>query len=175
MADKYIDIDIEGEEKIIAGLERMEHRIHGEAREIVAELANITSLALISTVKQHNGYLIEHIDSDGPTWFPGGPGGGGEWKSIVGIKAGASKHPIYVEFGTGIYAGRGLIWASGVKGLTGKYQAVQSFRKRGEGGGKPIVRYWTRGQRGQHYFYNTWRLLNVVAAARIQAHRIIGN
>lgn len=168
--DKFIEIDIENEEKIIASLERMELRIRGQAREMVNELANVTSLTLIGLVPNYDGYLMEHIDRDGPVWFPGGAGGGGEWKAVVGIKQGDSRHPIYVEMGTGIYAGRGLIWAEGVKGLTGRYQKVMTFQKRGE---PRRFRYWVSGQRPQRYFYSTWRILNAVAAARIFGHRII--
>jgi hypothetical protein len=174
MADKFVEIEIENEERIIHSLERMEERVRGRARETIEDLTNATALTLIGATPMHNTYIMQHIDRDGPVWMPGGAGGGGEWKSIVGIKEGTSRHPIYVEFGTGIYAGRGLIWASGVKGLTGRYQSVMAFKKRGEGEGKWIVRYWTRGQRGQHYFYRTWQILNAVAEARIASRRIIG-
>jgi hypothetical protein len=123
-------------------------------------------------VPQYNGYTMRHIDRDGPTWMPGGAGGGGEWHGIVGIKEGTSRHPIYAEFGTGIYAGKGLIWPAGIRRLSGKYQPVMRFEKRGEGGGKGIYRYWIKGQRGQHYFYQTWRVLQAHMAARIARKRM---
>ena len=163
---KYIDIEIEGEEKIILAMERMEQRQQRNLREMIDELANTASLTLIALTPQYNNYIMNQIHRDGPTWMPGGAGGGGEWKAIVGVKEGASKHPLYVEFGTGVYAGKGLIFAKGVTGLTGKRQKVMAFKKRGEGGGKWIVRYWTRGQRGQHYFSRTWIVTNAVAASR---------
>jgi hypothetical protein len=174
MTDKYIDIHVEGEEKIQAALRMQGARQEANLREMVDELADVASLALIMNVPRRNDYIIEHIDRAGATWMPGGSGGGGEYKAIVGIKEGSSRHPIYVEFGTGIYAGRGLIWPTRGPGvLTGKHAPVMRFEKRGESGGKGIFRYWTRGQRGQHYFYLTWRVLNAVAEARILAKKLL--
>ena len=173
MADRFIEIEIENEEKIILALERMQERQQRNLREMVNELANTASLTLIALTPQYNNYIMNKIDRDGPVWMPGGAGGGGEWKAIVGVKEGESKHPLYVEFGTGIYGGKGrLIFASGVHGLTGARQGVMAFKKRGEGGGKWIVRYWVRGQRGQRYFSRTWQVTNAVARSRILARNL---
>lgn len=170
MADKYIDIEIEGEEKIILALERMEDRNNRKARELVDELSKFTENMLTIMVPTYNLYLFRHIARDGPVWMPGGAGGGGEWKAIVGIKEGESRHPLYVEFGTGIYGNRGsLIWASGVKGLTGRYQKVMTFEKRGEG---RKFRYWTQGQKPQRYMYLTWGALKALARERLAEHRL---
>ena len=169
MADKFIEIDIENEGHIIRALERVEERNERKARELIDELSKFTEDMLTIMVPTYNLYLMRHIGRDGPTWFPGGSGGGGEWKSIVGIKEGESRHPLYVEFGTGIYAGRGLIWADGVKGLTGKYQKVMTFEKRGEG---RKFRYWISGQKPQRYMYLTWGILNALARERIAERRV---
>lgn len=165
MADRYIEIELEGEEKIMLALERQEERVRGEARELVDDLSKFAAFWLISHVPTYTTYIMQHIDRDGPTWFPGGAGGGGEWKAIVGIKDGRSRHPEYVEFGTGIYAGKGLIYPRTKEAL--------AFRKGGEGGGKQIVRSFTHGQMPQQYFYITWRSLNAYAAARIAATRVM--
>jgi hypothetical protein len=171
MADKYIDIHIEGEDKIQAALRMQETRQEANLRDLVDELADVASLALIMNVPRHNDYILNHIAREGALWMPGGAGGGGEYKAIVGIKEGTSRHPIYVEFGTGIYAGRGLIWSTqGPGALTGKYGPVMAFEKHGE---PPVFRYWIKGQKGQHYFYLTWRVLNAVAAARIAAKKLL--
>ena len=173
MADKdFIDIEIEGEEKILLALDRQQERMQDQLRDLVDELATFSAFWLISHVPVYDTYIMRHIDRDGPVWMPGGAGGGGEWRSVVGIKEGTSRHPIYVEQGTGIYAGKGLIWASGVKGLTGRYQNVMTFQKHGE---PRKYRPWVRGQRPQQYFYLTWRALNAFATAKIAARRILGN
>lgn len=172
MADKFIEISVEGEDKTILALERMQRENERLARDLIEDLSEAGAVWLISFVPQYNGYILRHIDRAGPTWMPGGPGGGGEWKAIVGIKEGSSRHPLYAEFGTGLYAGRGLIFASGVKGLTGRNQSVMRFEKRGEGGGKGLYRYWIKGQRGQHYFNLTWRVLQAHAATRVSRARL---
>jgi len=171
-AKKYIDIEIEGEEKIILALERMEDRQRQELREIVDEFSKFSAFWLIAHVPTYDTYLMNHIDRDGPVWMPGGAGGGGTWQAVVGIKEGRSRHPLYVEQGTGIYAGKGLIWASGVKGLTGRYQKVMTFQKHGE---PRKFRSWTRGQPPQQYFYGTWRALNAFAMAKMAARRALGD
>ena len=84
------------------------------------------AITLIASVPQYNNYIMNQIDRDGPTWMPGGAGGGGEWKAIVGIKEGGSQHPLYVEFGTGIYAGGGLIYPADQEGCWRSRSAVRS-------------------------------------------------
>jgi hypothetical protein len=171
MADKFIEIDIEGEDKIQASLKVQEARYTAQLHELLDELADVASVALIMNVPRHNDYILNHIAREGPAWMPGGAGGGGEHKAIVGIKEGTSRHPIYVEFGTGIYAGRGLIWSTqGPGALTGRYGPVMTFEKHGE---PRRFRYWIQGQKGQHYFYLTWRVLNAIAAARIAAKKLL--
>jgi hypothetical protein len=170
MADKFIDIDIENEHEVIRHLERVEEHNQRRAREVIEELSKFTENMLTITVPTYNLYIFRHIDRSGPTWMPGGAGGGGEWKAIVGIKEGDSRHPLYVEFGTGIYGNKGdLIWASGVKGLTGRYQKVMTFEKRGEG---RKFRYWIRGQKPQRYMYLTWGVLNALAQERMAEIRL---
>lgn len=165
MADRYIDIEIEGEEKIFLALERQENRQREEIRNIIDDLSDFATIFLIGAVPQYNNYIMNHIGRDHVTWMPGGAGGGGEWKSIVGVKKGSSNHPLYVEQGTGIYGGRGnLIYAAGVTRLTGKRQKVMVFEKRGE---PARFRYWIYGQRGKRYFYLTWQALQAAARVRV--------
>lgn len=163
MADRFIEIKVEDETDIILGLERLQEKQQRKLREMLVELSNVASLSLISNVPQYNSYIMNHISREGPRWMPGGAGGGGEWKSIVGIKEGTSRHPLYVEFGTGLYAGKGLIFAKGVRRLTGKRQPVMVLEKEGT----VNFRYWTGGQRGQHYFHDTWEMVRDYARARM--------
>ena len=158
---KFIEIEVHNEDRIRHQIEQMEERNAKWARELIEDLAKVGHSTLTLMVPTKSLYLFRHIDRDGPMWMPGGPGGGGEWKAIVGVKEGSSRHPLYVEFGTGIYGDRGsLIWATGVKGLTGRYQKVMTFEKRGEG---RKFRYWIRGQRPQRYMYYTWGVVNAFA------------
>ena len=166
MADRFFDIEIEGEEKLFLALKRVEEKNQRMARDLVEDMTQVGAFWLIAFVPQYSSYIMNHIDRSGPTWFPGGPGGGGEWRGIVGIKAGASKHPLYVEFGTGVYAGKGKIYPR-------KPGGVLAFRKQGEEEGKAIFRKWIWGQPGQHYFYQTWRVLQAHMAARLARERMI--
>lgn len=170
--DRFIEIKVENEHDVIRSLERVEEHNHRKARELVDELSKFTENMLTIMVPTYNLYLFRHIGRDGPVWMPGGAGGGGEWKAIVGIKQGESLHPLYVEFGTGIYrqGSRGrLIWADGVKGLTGRYQKVMTFEKRGE---PRRFRYWTKGQPAQRYMYLTWGVLRALASEKIHETRL---
>lgn len=171
MAKEYIKIEIEGEEKIRLAFDRQQVRMGAKLRDIVDDLAEFAEHSLEGFVPQYNQYTLRHIDRDGPMWMPGGAGGGGEYKAIVGVKEGTSRHPIYTEFGTGIYAGRGLIWATAGPGkLTGRYGPVMTFQKHGE---PRKFRYWVRGQRGQRYFYLTWQVVHAYAQARMAREKLI--
>ena len=158
--DGYIQIKIENEERVIQSLRSIEARLRTNLRNLVDDIADNASVALVGQVPQGKNYILNHINRAGPVWMPGGAGGGGEWKAIVGISKGTSEHPLYVEYGTGIYAGRGQIFPS-------KPWGVIAFRKKGEEQGRAIFRQWIWGQPGQYYFYNTWRWLNIYAAERI--------
>jgi hypothetical protein len=175
----YVEIEIEDEHDIFARMERMEHELQGEARRMIDDLAEFTENWLKANVPIYDTYLFRHIDSESARWVPGGPGGGGEWQSVAGIKRGRSAHPLYVEFGTGIYAGRRLIRArydraqasviaTGLPRLSRRAGGVVTFQKHGE---PRRFRYWVRGQRGQHYFFYTWTVLNVYAHTRLLSAR----
>jgi hypothetical protein len=169
MARKFITIELQGEDKIQAGLRMQEARQELNLRELVDDLAEAAEATLIAVAPRSSNYILEHIAREGPVFMPGGPGGGGEWKAIVGVKEGTSRHPIYVDQGTGIYAGREIIIRPvGVMPITKKFGEV------GPGGvTKTKFRWYVRGQPGQHYFYLTWRALNALAASRIAAKRLL--
>lgn len=168
----FIDIDVEGEEKIILALERREEEQRGELRRMIDELADFGEAYLYSAVPRGvSHYILAHITREGPGWLPGGVGGGGEWKAIVGISEGESRHPFYVEYGTGIYGGRGWIYP--------QTASVMRFEKNGEIGNPRskkdpfgIYRYRIKGQPPQFYFRQTWRVLNAYARARILGHKL---
>jgi hypothetical protein len=160
----YIEIEIHGEERIMAALREREAREGRRAREFVNDLSTFVTHDLVSTVPTYDEYLLRHVGRSDASWRPGGLGGGGEWESVAGIKTGTSRHPLYVEFGTGIYAGRGRIYPLRAR--------VLRFEKPGpELDGRRVSRVkfrrWVRGQRGQHYFYEAWRDLNLYAQTRL--------
>ena len=165
MADRFFEMEVENEDRIMHSLVQIEENNQRRARELIDELSKFTENMLTIMVPTYNLYLFRHIDRSGPMWMPGGAGGAGEWKAIVGIKDGPSRHPEYVEFGTGIYGSKGgLIFPHTRKGL--------AFQKRGEGGGKPIVRSWVRGQKPQRYMYLTWGVLQALARERMAEIRL---
>lgn len=169
MADKYIDIDVENEEEVFLKMERLKERDQRMLHKLVDDLSKVAESTLLFMVPRKRLYLFRHVDRSGPSWMPGGAGGGGEWKSIVGIKAGESLHPLYVEFGTGIYGGRGdLIFARGVSELTGSIQKVMVLEKEGT----VNFRYWTHGQKPQRYMYLTWGVLNALARELIAEKKL---
>ena len=176
MGDQFIEIDIEGEAKIQAAFLRAEQHFHDSAREHVSDLSQFTTAWLAATVPTYDKYIFRHISREVPMWRPGGAGGGGEWESVAGIKEGTSQHPLYVEFGTGIYGRRGKpygarwdrapasVIATGRRRLTKRRGGVMTFQKHGEP--RKFVR-WVRGQPGQHYFYETWRVLTIYSRTRV--------
>jgi hypothetical protein len=169
MADKFIEIDIEGEDKIQAALRMQGARQEANLKDLVDDLADAASIALITQAPRHNDYILNHIAREGAVWMPGGAGGGGEYKAIVGIKEGTSRHPLYVEFGTGIYAGRGYIFPHSSQVMRIDKPDDQFPNRRGTG----VYRWYVRGQRPQRYFYMTWRILNAIAAARIIGKKLL--
>src|SRR4051794_6550818 len=177
MAD-FIDIKVEGEDKILAALDYAEQRLHSRTRDHVNDLSRFVTAHLAATVPVYDSYILRHIDREPSRWVPGGAGGGGAWEGMAGIRRGTSLHPLYTEFGTGIYAGRGRkrlirarydraqasVIATGNRRLSRRAGGVLTFQKHGE---PRRFRYWVSGQKGQHYFYFTWLDLNIYAAARI--------
>lgn len=177
MADKFIEIEIEGEDKILLALRRAEERQHGVAREFVNDMSRFTTAELAARVPLYSGYTFRHIGREPATWVPGGAGGGGEWVGVAGIKRGNSQHPLYAESGTGVYAGRRIIRArydraratviaTGLSRLSRRRGGVLTFQKLGE---PRKFRYWVSGQEGQRYFYGTWRALDIYAGSRFFA------
>lgn len=178
--DRFIEIEVKNEHEILRDLERLEERNHRKARELIDELSKFTEDMLAIMVPKKSLYIFKHIDRSGPAWMPGGPGGGGEWKSIVGIKHGGSLHPLYAEFGTGLYAGRKLITARHDRAkatvvatrrprLSKRQGGVLTFQK----GTEPrAFRMWVQGQPAQRYFYLTWATLHTLARERVIETRL---
>lgn len=161
MADNdFISIEVDEDhilQKFDFFFEYHREYVHG----LLGNVANFGVFRLHAGVPQFSTYLLRHVDRSAIKWMPGGPGGAGEWGVIVGIKAGSSKHPLYAEFGTGLYAtpSRGYI--------TGNNKEYMSF----PGGiyGKWIRTKQVKGQKPQRYFYSAWQDVKVYALARLVA------
>lgn len=152
-----IEIDESG---AIRWLDRQAARQRLRIRDTIDDIADVGVATLYLRVPELSSYLARHVDREPVKWFPGGTGGGGEYRAVVGIKRGTSRHPLYAEFGTGIYAqpSRGYITAK-----AGNFLSFYSYIY-----GRRIRVRRVRGQRAQRYFYATWRDMNVYARARVR-------
>lgn len=152
MANKFIEYIIEDPEKIILGLDQEEKRKRKLARDMVDDLASFGMKTLRINVPTFSSYLLRHLDKTLPTFKAGGAGGGGEYEVIIGVKAGTSRHPLYVEGGTGIYGPIGWYLTPVSSSALSWFSTVY---------GRPISKKFTKGQRPQRYFYNTWKELQI--------------
>jgi hypothetical protein len=163
MADKFIEIEFEDENDVIAGLWREEKEKRRLAKELIEDIGEAGLRFLEFNVPQHSTYLWRHVEKTRTKFRPGGAGGGGEYEVIVGIKSGTSRHPLYVEQGTGIYGPRhDLIYARIATRMTW-FSTVYN---------KLISRKSTRGQKPQRYFYETWKEVEVYARMQLLTRRI---
>lgn len=132
-----IEIEIHGEDEALAGMERLELRRRGLARELLDDLADAGVQLLHQYVPVKHGYIFRHVDRTRIRRVPEGH------EATVGIKRGTSLHPLYVNFGTGIYG---------------------AYRRPFGPSQSPFA---NPGQRPQHFLFNTWRDLNLYARARL--------
>jgi len=159
MADeRFISIEI-NEADAIRWLNRQAERQAHYARELLDDIASFSVHDLRIHVPEFSSYTLRHVDREIVRWVPGGAGGGGEWSTVVGVKSGTSQHPLYAEFGTGIYAtpSRGFIEPN-VKPLMSFYSFLYGRRIR-------IKR--AMGQKAQHYFYRSWLATDAYARYRL--------
>jgi hypothetical protein len=161
---KFIEYDFEGEDKFMLGLERAERGGHRMAKSMINNLVDFGYHVLQAHVPRHSTYLLRHVSKQSATWRPGGAGGGGSYEGVVGIKRGQSRHPFYVEFGTGLYGAVGWYIVPRVMPYMTFYSTLYHRRIRA----KKI-----RGQRPQHYMYATWREMLVYARGRALAENIL--
>lgn len=164
MADeKFIEFLIEDERSILRAIERQEKSNQRLAKEIVDDLAKFgVRMLYLNAPEKHSSYILRHIDRKDARFRPGGSGGGGEYEAIVGIKSGSSRHPLYVEGGTGLYGERAdYIYPDHAPSMTW-YSTVYK---------KIISKKKTRGQKPQRYFYQTWKEVEVYARVQLLTNR----
>lgn len=160
MAEKFIEFIFEDEHDILLGLEREQKKAANEARQMLDNIAAFGLRVLESNISVSSGYTLLHASRSDVKWRPGGAGGGGEWEAVVGITRGSSRHPIYVELGTGIY------------GLVGWYitpQRAPFLVFRSTITGRLLRKRAVLGQKPQRFLYRTWREVQIYAAGRVLA------
>jgi hypothetical protein len=164
MADeRWLWFEVENEDELMFNLSVFHGVMQKRQKHLLDELAKDGVTFLAKNVPQNtlysSGYTLRHIARTDVGWKPGGAGGGGEYEVTVGIKAGESYHPVYVNRGTGEFgpfikqpytshSGK-LMWFFGTH--AGRRIGVESVR----------------GQRAQHFLYTTFRELQVFAQARM--------
>lgn len=167
MADRHFWIEVDAEDAK-DGLERAYARAFGGARNLVEHLSERAEILLSAEVPIFSTYTHQHIDHDAQaSWKPGGLGGGGEWESTAGVRAGSSRHPIYANIGSGIYGKyRRPIESSRVEmtrmGPEPARQYFYSFRY-----GRVIGVRSVQGQRPQRFLYKAFVQLQAYAATRL--------
>ena len=177
MADKTFWIEVD-EDEAMRGLDRAQYTAFGGARDLIDDLADAGVHLLEGNVPVYTSYTLRHVERTAAVWRPGGAGGGGNWEAVVGVKAGTSKHPLYVERGTGIYGETGMPY-------TGKGKDTVKL-----GRSKPVEvpsRMWffsnlygrvigvreVEGQPAQRFLYRTFVELQPYVRANLlgRAHR----
>jgi len=123
------------------------------------DVANFGVRRLHAGVPQYTSYILRHVDRSPVHWTPEG------YQAIVGIRTGTSRHALYAEKGTGIYATppRGFIEST--------RQEYMSFFSTLYGRRIRIRR--VKGQKPQRFFYAAWRDLEIYARARFVAQNIL--
>jgi hypothetical protein len=162
MAD-FIEYIVEDEGDILRRFDRTVNLQRLRMREFLDELADTGVQLLNITAPDFSSYTRRHIDRE-PVRYTLAPTGG-VWETTVGIKRGTSIHPLYAEFGTGIYATppRGYITPR-----RAEYLSFYSFLYN-----RRIRVKQVKGQRPQRYFYRAWVDLNYYARLRASAIKLI--
>jgi hypothetical protein len=162
--DKFIDIEIEGEDVILAHFKRMEERSQDRTRRLLNDFTDAAVRIIQENVPVLKGYSIAHVGRSPSVYTPGGAGGGGSYEAVAVSRRGSSMHPLYVEIGTGIYGE----YKRMIRPLYAKYMVFYGTRA-----GRWLGRKRVAGQKPQRYFYRSWRSLLIYADARVLAKDII--
>lgn len=171
----FLSIEFENEEEIQFNIERIFDAARRKTRDIIGDAANIGAYWLRIYVPIFQGYTWREISSSGPSWRPGGAGGGGEWQAVAGVKRGTSKHPLYAAQGTGLYA---VDPSKTVYGAGNQIRARTYGKKmRIERGVTPpgvIWRKYVRGQRPQPFLYMAFQQTRLYVNARVHSFDLAG-
>lgn len=160
MDDAKFEVIFEDEDNIRRKISTAANTRRRRAKDLIENIGQFGEKILMAQAPRDEGYILRHIGRDPVTFYPGGPGGGGEYRSVFGVKAGTSKHPLYAEFGTGIYGAVG--WY-----ITPRTQPFMTFY--GDRAGRILHKKFVKGQKPQHYFYFTWLEVQFYAGVRALA------
>jgi hypothetical protein len=156
-------MEFDDEDAIEAKLEASEKRWRLWLLQQLDNLADASVAIIRGSVPVFSSYTLRHVDRSAVMWRPGGAGGGGHYEAVAGIKRGDSKHPLYAEFGTGLYGMLGWYIVPNVA----PYMVFRSSYT-----GRLIRKKSVRGQQPQRYFYQSWRSLLMYAEGRTLATRL---
>lgn len=150
------------------GLDLCAELARRQLKNLIDNVADFGLHALEGNVPSYSTYTLRHTDRSDIRWNPGGAGGGGEYEVIVGIKAGTSKHPIYVKSGTGIYGFKRIPYGA-LKPRTSAGGTVSPglmffYSQRY---GHVISVRSVKGQKPQDFLYTTYREMQVYTGARL--------
>ena len=156
MADeKWIWFEIENEDEVMVLLDVYHEVLQKRTRDLLNELAEDGVTFLAANVPNYSSYTLRHVDRSSVEWRAAD----GEYEAVVGIKAGTSLHPVYVNRGTGIYGPSGRPYqAFNVTGRMWFYSHVY---------GRVIGVEEVKGQRAQQFLYTTFNELRIFAQARM--------
>lgn len=161
MADRFVSVELENEGELDAKIVAYGERKRRQLRDMVDDIGQFAHSRMAAIVPVRNYYLFRHVDWTGVHSTV--TTDVADFVATVGVKAGESKHPLYVNFGTGIYGAVGWYVTPQVR----KYMAWTD---------KTGMRWFakkTRGQRPQHFLYATWTYTQVYAWARIFSEPLI--
>lgn len=160
MAEEYITFEID-EDDVMRGFDLQEFALHQHLKELLDDMADKGKEILERYAPESpegDAYTKRHVDRSHVAWMPGGAGGGGQYEVIVGVKAGASYHPVYANVGTGVYSYTEDYIRSPKGGLMWFYASRL---------GRVISMYAVAGQRPQRFLYETWRDLSLLTEMRV--------
>lgn len=153
---EWIEFDLEGADVIDLRLMRIEEAGAVKLRGILEGMANYSVHWMRIYAPSFSGYLRRHIGTSQARWMPGGAGGGGSWEVSAGVRRGDSRHPLYVEGGTGLYGFR----RDTIKPLHAKFMMWYRF-------GRWHRARETKGQRAQPFLYMAFQQTKLYAHARM--------
>ena len=153
--EAWIDVYVENEDEVILNIDIYAEIIRQRMKNLLEELAKDGVTLLGKNAPDYSGYTRRHIDRDPVS----GTADTGEYETIVGVKRGASRHPIYADVGTGIYSYTKKPYTTKLPGGTMWFYASRA--------GKRIGVQSVQGQQAQHFLYATYRELRVFAQARM--------
>jgi hypothetical protein len=188
MSDQqFIIIEAQGTERIIHKIEMREMILLNEAKKLAEKGGEVAESTMRLYAGYKTGYISRHLRHTKPQWRPGGPGGG-VWEVTAGVTRGRSDHPFFVNFGTGLYVGRG--WITGIKGVRIHESQMESWMDSygkmdlgmnaigrdlglprmnfiGSRDGRRVSVYFTRGQQGKNFLYEAYQTTQIYMRSKL--------